>query len=556
MWLNRISSTAVTTTAVLITLAITPVYAVWPIPATYEEGKIGVEIKRSDFMIKSNVTSSSVINAAIERYQYLIEHEFFDSPFDFNEGALKTSGNIYALEVDVQSGQDTFDLETDESYTLDVPIEGRATISAKTPFGAVRGLETFSQLIVSNSGRKIIKNAPVKIVDAPKFAHRGILLDTSRNFYHVDSILRTLDAMAYNKLNVLHWHVVDAFSWPIESKVHPELTEKGAYSIDMRYSYEDIKKIINYAKNRAIRVMPEFDMPAHTFVIGEAHPEIMSCLNKQPNWDKFGAEPPSGQLNIADPRAVSFAFDIITEYSRLFVDLGFHIGGGSLNLDCWKEDSVIELYIRDHPGESINSLIVGWFTQMFQKVGEMGKIPFAYEDPILNYNYTAKNNTIIQAWVGENSVSQIVDKGYRVIASPWNRYYLDCGHGSWLSNFEGSSWCDPYKGWQQIYSYNPLTNITEPDKQKLVIGGEVTLFSAQSDETTVDRYLWPRAAAFAEIMWSGNIDSVTNTTRDITKVAPRLTDQRFRMVSRGIMAEPLQPLWCIRYPESCLHPTS
>ncbi|KAJ2494742.1 Glucosamine-6-phosphate isomerase (Glucosamine-6-phosphate deaminase) (GNPDA) (GlcN6P deaminase) [Coemansia sp. RSA 2052] len=540
------------TLAVVLTAVASTVQALWPIPASYQDGKIGVEIKRSDFMIKSNVTSSSVINAAIERYQYLIEHEYFESPYDFNESTLKTSGMLYALEVDVQSAQDVFDLETDESYTLDVPIEGKAVISAKTPFGAVRGLESFSQLIVSNTGRKIIKNAPIKIVDAPKFPHRGVLLDTSRNFYHIDAILRTLDAMAYNKLNTLHWYVIGAFSWPIESKVHPELTEKGAYSPDMRYSYEDVKKVINYAKNRAIRVMPEFDMPGNTFVIGEAHPEIMSCLNKQPNWDKFTAEPPSGQLNIADPRAITFAFDILAEYTRLFVDLGFHMGGGSLNLECWRSDPTIELYVRDHPGESVESLLVGWYSQMISKIGDLGKIPFIREEAVLNFNLTAKNTTIVQAWAGEDSVGKIVDKGYRTIASPWNRYFLDCGHGSWLLNFEGNSWCDPFKGWQSMYSYNPLTNITDPEKQKLVLGGEVALWSAQSDETTVDRYLWPRASAFAEIMWSGSIDPATNATRDAAKVAPRLTEHRFRMVARGIMAEPIAPLWCVRHPEACM----
>ncbi|KAJ2163028.1 Glucosamine-6-phosphate isomerase (Glucosamine-6-phosphate deaminase) (GNPDA) (GlcN6P deaminase) [Coemansia sp. RSA 552] len=534
MWLKRISATAAATLAIV--------------------GNIAVEIKRSDFMIKSNVTSSSVVNAVVKRYQYILEHEYYVSPFDADKNALKTSGYLYALEVNVQSAQDILDLETDESYTLEIPIEGKAVISAVSPFGAVHGLESFSQLVSANSGRKMVKSAPVKISDSPKFAHRGVLFDTSRNFYHVDSIMRTLDAMAYNKLNVLYWHIVDTFSWSIESKVHPELTEKGAYSLDMRYSYEEVKRIINYAKNRGIRVMPEFDMPGHTFTIGDAHPEIMSCLNKQPNWDKFSVEPPSGQLNIADPRAVSFAFDIITKYSRLFVDLGFHTGGGRLNLDCWKEDPVIELYTCDHPGESIESLVSGWYTQTFNKIGEMGKIPLAWEDSVLNLNYTAKNTTIVQAWVDETSVAKVVHKGYRTIASPWTRYSLDCGYGSWLSNYEGSSWCDKYKGWQQIYSYDPLTNITEPEKQKLVLGGEVSLWSAQSDETTVDRNLWPRAAAFAEIMWSGSIDPASNTTRDFAKVAPRLTDQRFRMVARGIMAEPLQPLWCIRHPEACIRP--
>ncbi|KAJ1948832.1 Glucosamine-6-phosphate isomerase (Glucosamine-6-phosphate deaminase) (GNPDA) (GlcN6P deaminase) [Linderina pennispora] len=465
-------------------------------------------------------------------------------------------GSIYSLEVDVWSAQDVFDLETDESYTLDVPVDGKAVIVAKTPFGAVRGLETFSQLVTANSGRKVIRNAPVKISDTPKFSHRGILLDTSRNFFHVDAILRTLDAMAYNKLNVLHWHVVDAFSWPIESKIHPELTEKGAYTLDMRYSYEDVKKIINYAKNRAVRIIPEFDMPGHTYIIGESHPELMACMNKQPNWDKYTAEPPSGQLNIVDPRAISFAFDIMAEYSRLFVDLQYHMGGGALNLDCFGEEPTIEMYVRDHPGESVDSLIVGWSTQMANKLDDLGKIPMVWEDTILSHNFTARNTTIVQAWINEDSVGKIVDRGYRAVASPWNKYYLDCGHGSWLSDFGGTSWCDPYKGWQTIYTYDPLANITDPIKQKLVLGGEVALFSSQSDETTIDRNLWPRASAFAEVMWTGNIDPATNITRDIKKVMPRLTDQRFRMVARGIMAEPLQPLWCVHHPEACLHPVS
>ncbi|KAJ2589393.1 Glucosamine-6-phosphate isomerase (Glucosamine-6-phosphate deaminase) (GNPDA) (GlcN6P deaminase), partial [Coemansia sp. RSA 1797] len=259
----------------------------------------------------------------------------------------------------------------------------------------------------------LIKNAPVKTNDTPKFVYRGILLDTSRNFYHVDSILRTLDAMSNNKLNVLHWHIVDAFSWPVESKVHSELTEKGAYSTDILYPYEEIK-IINYAKSRAIRVMPEFNMPGNTFIVSDAHPEIMSCLNKQPNWDKFGPEPPSGQLNIADLRG-SFAFDVITEYSRLFVDLGFHMGGGSLNLDWWKEDPVIELYVCDHPGESIESLVKGWFNQTVGKIQEMGKVPFAREDSMLNFGYETKNTTIVEAWVSEDSARLLTKVTVRLL---------------------------------------------------------------------------------------------------------------------------------------------
>ncbi|KAJ2801905.1 Glucosamine-6-phosphate isomerase (Glucosamine-6-phosphate deaminase) (GNPDA) (GlcN6P deaminase), partial [Coemansia helicoidea] len=157
MWTRR----ALATLAAALAAAGRAAAGVWPMPATYDIGSVAVEIKRSDFMIKSNVTSSSVVNAAIERYQYLVEHEFFESPYNFNEDAVKTSGFLFALEVNVQSAQDVFDLETDESYTLDVPVEGKAVINAATPFGAVRGLETFSQLVSANSGRKVVRDAPV-----------------------------------------------------------------------------------------------------------------------------------------------------------------------------------------------------------------------------------------------------------------------------------------------------------------------------------------------------------------------------------------------------------
>ncbi|KAJ1817426.1 Glucosamine-6-phosphate isomerase (Glucosamine-6-phosphate deaminase) (GNPDA) (GlcN6P deaminase), partial [Coemansia sp. RSA 2599] len=404
------------------------------------------------------------------------------------------------------------------------------TLEAKTPYGVIRGLETFSQLVFANGDDgKVIRNTPIHIEDAPAFAHRGVLLDTARNYFSVDSINRVLDAMSYNKLNVLHWHIVDAQSWPVESKKHPELQEKGSYGPDMRYSYGDVEGVIAYAKERGIRVIPEFDVPGHTYVVGLAFPELVSCMNKQPNWDDYAAEPPSGQLNIAKPESINFTKEIFDEYAELFSDNVFHLGGDEVNRACWTEDPDVKKYLEDNPKEDIESLLVDWYEKVHEHLGDLGKTAMTWEETLFHSNYTLPKGTIVQTWIDEQSIPNTVAKGYRSIASPASSYYLDCGHGAWLSNWDGDSWCDPFKTWMHVYNFDPLANITDADEQKLVLGAEVAVWAEQTDEIVIDQRLWPRASAMAETAWSGKKDA-EGQVRTTEQVASRLQEQRFRMI--------------------------
>lgn len=139
-----------------------------------------------------------------------------------------------------------------------------AVITAKNFYGARNGLETLSQLIVYDEIRnEIAIIAFAKITDEPKFKHRGIMLDTVRNFYSIESIKRTIEGMAMVKLNTFHWHISDSQSFPMVLKSQPELSKLGAYAPDKVYTADDIKDVVKFAKARGVRVIPEFDAPSH-----------------------------------------------------------------------------------------------------------------------------------------------------------------------------------------------------------------------------------------------------------------------------------------------------
>jgi hexosaminidase len=154
----------------------------------------------------------------------------------------------------------------DESYTLEILPTGGATVTAVTAWGAMRGLETFSQLSWRAGGRGrrrdlLLVAAGVHVQDRPLYPHRGLMLDTGRTYFPVADILRTIDAMAANKMNVFHWHITDSQSFPIVLPSEPLLAEKGAYGEDMLYTVEDVKRIVEFAMSRGVRVVPEIDSP-------------------------------------------------------------------------------------------------------------------------------------------------------------------------------------------------------------------------------------------------------------------------------------------------------
>ncbi|KAK9761433.1 Glucosamine-6-phosphate isomerase (Glucosamine-6-phosphate deaminase) (GNPDA) (GlcN6P deaminase) [Basidiobolus ranarum] len=542
---------------------------VWPLPAKMDVGNTIIRVDKFNlgFSIKAPA-GSDILERAVERYKKLIfiegeygslldtvEKTVFPTPttsVPTQAPAPKgTSAILTGLSIVVNGTDTKLNLDTDESYSLDVPAQGgQATLKANSVYGALRGLESFSQLIkwTEETNQYRIPLAPVSITDKPAFPHRGVMIDSSRNFLKIADIKRTIDGMSYNKLNVLHWHIIDQHSFPVQTKTYPELSEKGAYSKRWVYTEADIRGIVSYAKDRGVRVVPEFDIPGHAYTWGLAFPEIVSCMNTQPNWSDHAAEPSSGQLNIINPKTDVIVRNFLKEVTQWFDDEFVHIGGDEVNFKCWESSPGYPEYLSSH-NTTLDILLEEFIVKSHGWVRENKKIPITWQEALTNHHIPMGKDVAVQVWLGASDALKVVRAGYRVIATSYERWYLDCGRGAWISDSQGNSWCDPYKSWQIVYNYDLTANMTK-EESKLVIGGEVALWAEQIDSINIDRVLWPRGAAAAEVLWS-DIKLADGTIRKTGDVFPRIHEQRARLVDRGIAAEPMQPLWCARNPRNC-----
>ncbi|EFN68976.1 Chitooligosaccharidolytic beta-N-acetylglucosaminidase [Camponotus floridanus] len=454
-------------------------------------------------------------------------------------------------------------LNTNESYVLHVAIingEIEVYITATTYFGARHAIETLSQLIVFDDLRNQIQIASeVYIVDSPRYPYRGIVLDTSRNYVDKETILRTIDGMAMSKLNTFHWHITDTQSFPYVSRTWPDFAKYGSYDPTKIYTPETIREIVDYALVRGVRVLPEFDAPAH---VGEGWQWVGDnatvCFKAEP-WKNYCVEPPCGQLNPTSEKMYEVLEgiykDMIEDFQQPDI---FHMGGDEVNINCWNSTSVITNWMLNKGwdlSESSFYLLWNYFQERALeklKIANGGKdIPAILWTSGLtsekNLEHIDPKKYIIQIWTTHNdaTIGRLLHNNFTVIFSNYDALYLDCGFAAWVG--DGLNWCSPYKGWQKIYDNSPLQIIKNQgygNKAHLILGGEAALWTEQADSTSIDSRLWPRSAAMAERLWS-------EPDSNWLHAEPRMLMQRERLVERGINADSLQPEWCLQNQGSC-----
>lgn len=248
---------------------------IWPLPKEYKHGDKTVTVDAYHFRFSTPAQSNELISA-FQRYYDLV----FDRKSEIVEQGIRQA------RVTVKEDKTELQLGIDESYTLEIPEDGSdIVITAVNAFGAMHGLETLSQLIEFDfdSLTYVIRNAPWVINDAPRFPHRGILMDTSRHYESLPSIKRLIDSMTYAKLNVLHWHLTDSQSNPTQSEAFPKWWE-GSYTPMERYSIMDLEEIVEYARMRGIRVVPELDVPGHEASWCKGYPRCARARRASSRW--------------------------------------------------------------------------------------------------------------------------------------------------------------------------------------------------------------------------------------------------------------------------------
>jgi hexosaminidase len=439
------------------------------------------------------------------------------------------------------------DYETDERYDISCLITSSKDIVVKIEstnfFGARHALETLSQLIVNDElNFQLVLLTRFHIIDRPKFRHRGISLDTSRNFYSIDTIKRTINGMAMAKLNTLHWHIVDSQSFPMEVKSHPDMSRYGAHSATKVYSAADIKDLVVFATSRGVRIIPEFDAPAHVgendfqkialhlhyifnsiFIhksLGEGwqkKAELTTCLNAQP-YSAYCFQPPCGHLDPTKYKLYEVLQDIYKEMMENFKPIAFHMGGDEIFFSCWNHSASLTQWMTDRSMTLDKDGFMelwGYFQtnalESLDKVSDK-KVPLILWTSELtnepyNSEYLDKDRYIIQIWSKQDDpmIETILKKGYRVIVSNSDVLYLDCGYGNW----EGDKpiWCGPYSEWQKIYKLNITSEYGDQ-----VYGAEATIWSESIDELSLDSRIWPRASALAERLWSSRFKFLVQLT--------------------------------------------
>jgi len=366
-------------------------------------------------------------------------------------------------------------LDENESYSLEVS-DRQAQLTAPTVVGALRGLETFLQLL--SADRDGFYLPAIKIQDQPRFQWRGLLIDVGRHYEPIEVLKRNIDAMAALKLNVFHWHLTENQGFRIESKKFPKLHQMG--SDGLYYTQDQAREIIAYATERGIRVVPEFDMPGHSTAWLVGYPELGSLPGPYQIERQAGIFDPA--LDPTREQVYKFLDVFIGEMAALFPDAYLHIGGDENEGKQWDRNPEIQAFMKQK-GIKDNHALQSYFVQRVQKILQKHKKRMVGWDEILQPDLP--KDVVIHSWRGPTALAEAAKKGYDGILS--NGYYIDLMYPA-----------------SQHYLADPIPagSTLTAEEAKHILGGEATMWGEYVSPETIDSRIWPRTAAIAERLWS------------------------------------------------------
>ncbi|HFQ5014086.1 TPA: beta-N-acetylhexosaminidase [Vibrio vulnificus] len=321
------------------------------------------------------------------------------------------------LVIDIQRAPSSAvqNIDSDESYQLKV-ANGKILLSSTEPYGAFHGLETLLQLVSTDANGYFVP--AVAISDAPRFKWRGVSYDTARHYIELPVILRQLDAMASAKMNVFHWHIWDDQGIRIQLENYPRLWQATADG-DF-YSKDEIRQVVEYARNLGIRVIPEISLPGHASGVAHAYPELMSGLGEQsyPQQRGWGVFEPL--MDPTNPELYTMLASVFDEVVELFPDEYFHIGGDEPNYQQWRDNPKIQAFIKQHQLDGERGLQSYLNSRVEQMLHQRGKKITGWDEI---WHKDLPKSVVIQSWQGHDSIGRAAKEGYQGILS--TGYYLD-----------------------------------------------------------------------------------------------------------------------------------
>jgi hexosaminidase len=458
--------------------------ALMPLPVTARpaDGKLVID---NTFKAVLAGAADARLEAAIGRLVAQLSRQTGTPMLGMKEAAPKLRVELAA------PGNDFPTLGENEAYTLDVTSTG-ATLKAATRAGALHGLATFAQLVTLGSDGFSV--GAIHIEDQPRFPWRGLMMDSARHFMPLEVVKRNLDAMAAVKLNVFHWHLSEDQGFRVESKRFPKLHQEG--SDGLYYTQAEIRDVVEYARNRGIRVVPEFDIPGHTTAWMVGYPELGTNPGPYEIGRKWGIY--ENALDPSKEETYAFLDAFFEEVTPLFPDPYFHIGGDEVVAKQWNASARVQAFAKEHNLKDAHAIQAYFNTRVQKLLQKRGKILIGWDEVL---HPDLPQDIVVQSWRGQKSLAEAATKGYRGILS-WG-YYLD--H---LSPAKFHYAVDPLS-----FDAAKLTS----EQASRILGGEACMWAEYTTAEMVDSRIWPRAAAIAERFWSP-----AATTADVESMYARM----------------------------------
>jgi len=492
-----------------------------PLPAKYTQGGKNFHIRTSFKIEVEGEADERIYREASRFYQRIAERTgiFFKSWIVNASSKLSGKGLLIRIKA-----KGVLALGVDESYSLRVE-ENQVLLLANTDIGAIRGLETLVQMVDSDQEGYFFKGMVIE--DEPRFSWRGLLVSQPYHFMPMDVIKRTIDAMAAVKMNVLHFYISDDQGYRIESKVFPRLHEMA--SDGMYFTHAQVKEMVQYADQRGIRVVPEIDVPGHSTAIIYAYPHLASIKREYELQDHWGVFDPT--LDPTKPSTYTFLDSLLTEVASLFPDTYFHIGGDENTGRDWKRNPAIQSFMKEN-GLTTTLALQNYFNRKVQTILQKnGKIAIGWDEVLMKEvdAKTAKQHfldgqfdklietnvpkdMVIQSWRGMEALLSSAKNGYKSILS--KGFYIDLVQPAsyhYLNDpipFRNEVIVPDSEANFDRFESDIIKKIQQGEKlltqeeEKLILGGEATMWTEHVSAETFDSRVWPRTAVIAERLWS------------------------------------------------------